>query len=141
MLYITNTVLFMHPDRLYARECSSQAPYASAQQDIFAHQTWQEALINAHHEADIIAKLNASGSAQQHSIDTYVLHVYIHELNQPPFTSLTPLIDSPLTLSFDTPGGLAYRHLYITAMRQLDHDGSFGYYRLIAQPITYRLHR
>ena len=33
------------------------------------------------------------------------------------------------------------RHLYLTATRQLDHDGSYGYYRLLAHPITYRLHQ
>ena len=34
MLRLTNTVLPMHPDRLYASEGSTQALYPSAQQDI-----------------------------------------------------------------------------------------------------------
>ena len=143
MLRLTNTVLPMHPDRLYASESSTQAPYPSARQDIDAHRAWQDKLMHSADEADIIAQLNPNGNRQyqQHGIDTYVLHVYIHERHHPPFTPLTALIGSPLTLSFDTPSGLTYRHLYITAIRQLDHDGSYGYYRLLAQPITYRLHQ
>ncbi|AMN66984.1 DUF2345 domain-containing protein [Psychrobacter sp. P11G5] len=145
MLRLTNTVLPMHPDRLYASVCSTQASYASSHQDISAHQVWLHKLIHGSCEADIIAQLNpsspSSSEQHQHGIDTYVLHVYIHELNHPSFTPLTPLIGRPLTLSFDTPSGLTYRHLYITATRQLDHDGSYGYYRLIAQPVTYRLHQ
>ncbi|MBE0446452.1 contractile injection system protein, VgrG/Pvc8 family [Psychrobacter sp. FME5] len=69
------------------------------------------------------------------------MQVYIHERHHPPFTPLTDLIGSTITLSFDTPSGLAYRHLYLTAVHQLDHDGSYGYYRLLAQPLTYRLHQ
>ena len=143
MLRLTNTVLPMHPDRLYASEGSTQAPYPSAHQDINAHRTWQDKLMHSANEADIIAQLNPNGNCQQqqHGIDTYVLHVYIHERHHPPFTPLTPLIGSALTLSFDTPSGLSFRHLYITAVHQLDHDGSYGYYRLLAQPITYRLHQ
>ncbi|ERL55787.1 DUF2345 domain-containing protein [Psychrobacter aquaticus] len=143
MLRVTNTVLPMHPDRLYASEGSTQAPYPSARQDLSAHQAWQNMLIQGFCEADIIDQLNPNSSHQhqQHGIDTYVLHVYIHERHHPPFTPLTHLIGSPLTLSFDTPSGLSYRHLYLTAVHQLDHDGSFGYYRLLAQPITYRLHQ
>ena len=143
MLRLTNTVLPMHPDRLYAIESNSQAPYASARQDMAAHRAWLQKLTHAHEEAHIIAQLNPNGCHQQeqHGIDTYLLHVYIHERHHPPFTPLTALIGSALTLSFDTPSGLTYRHLYITAIRQLDHDGSYGYYRLLAQPITYRLHQ
>ncbi|WP_201597125.1 DUF2345 domain-containing protein [Psychrobacter vallis] len=143
MLRVTNTVLPMHPDRLYASEGSTQAPYPSARQDLNAHQAWQHRLMQQSCEADIIDQLNPNSSQQhqQHGIDAYVLHVYIHERHHPPFTSLTPLIGSPLTLSFDTPSGLRYRHLYVTGVHQLDHDGSFGYYRLLAQPITYRLHQ
>ncbi|WP_413190881.1 DUF2345 domain-containing protein [Psychrobacter sp. AT9] len=143
MLRLTNTVLPMHPDRLYAIEGNSQAHYASARQDMAAHQAWLQKLTHAHAEAHIIAQLNPNGCHQheQHGIDTYLLHVYIHERHHPPFTPLTALIGSPLTLSFDTPSGLTYRHLHITAIRQLDHDGSYGYYRLLAQPITYRLHQ
>ncbi|MCG3871533.1 DUF2345 domain-containing protein [Psychrobacter sp. Ps7] len=143
MLRLTNTVLPMHPDRLYASEGSTQAPYPSARQDINAHRAWQDKLMHSADEADIIAQLNPNGNCQhqQHGIDTYVLHVYIHERHHPPFTPLTALIGSPLTLSFDTPSGLTYRHLYITTVHQLDHDGSYGYYRLLAQPITYRLHQ
>ncbi|MFT5120854.1 MAG: type VI secretion system secreted protein VgrG, partial [Psychrobacter glaciei] len=143
MLRLTNTVLPMHPDRLYAIEGNSQAPYASARQDIAAHRAWLQKLTHAHEEAHIIAQLNPNGCHQheQHGIDTYLLHVYIHERHHPPFTPLTALIGSALTLSFDTPSGLTYRHLYITAIRQLDHDGSYGYYRLLAQPITYHLHQ
>ena len=29
----------------------------------------------------------------------------------------------------------------LQAIHQLDHDGSYGYYRLLAQPLTYRLHQ
>lgn len=143
MLHVTNTVLPMYPDRLYASEGSTQAPYPSARQDLNAHQAWQHRLMQQSCEADIIDQLNPNSSQQhqQHGIDAYVLHVYIHERHHPPFTSLTHLIGSPLTLSFDTPSGLRYRHLYLTAVHQLDHDGSFGYYRLLAQPITYRLHQ
>ncbi len=143
MLCLTNTVLPMQPDRLYASEGSTQAPYPSAQQDISAHQTWKNTLIQGACEADIIERLNPNGQFQyqQHGIDTYVLQVYIHERHHPPFTSFSYLIGSPLTLSFDTPSGLSHRHLYITAVHQLDHDGSYGYYRLLAQPITYRLHQ
>ena len=143
MLRLTNTVLPMHPDRLYASEGSTQAPYPSARQDINAHRAWQDKLMHSSDEADIIAQLNPNGNHQhqQHGIDTYVLHVYIHERHHPPFTPLTHLIGSPLTLSFDIPSGLSFHHLYITAVHQLDHDGSYGYYRLLAQPITYRLHQ
>ena len=143
MLRLTNTVLPMHPDRLYASEGSTQAPYPSARQDINTHRAWQDKLMHSADEADIIAQLNPNGNHQhqQHGIDTYVLHVYIHEQHHPPFTPLTHLIGSPLTLSFDIPSGLSFRHLYITAVHQLDHDGSYGYYRLLAQPITYRLHQ
>lgn len=143
MLRVTNTLLPMHPDRLYASEGNTQAPYPSAQQDINAHQAWQNKLIQRSCEADIIGQLNPNGRCQyqQHGIDTYVLQVYIHERHHPPFMSLTPLIGSPLTLSFDTPSGSSYRHLYLTAVHQLDHDGSYGYYRLLAQPINYRLHQ
>ncbi|MBH0065010.1 DUF2345 domain-containing protein [Psychrobacter sp. SZ93C1] len=143
MLRLTNTVLPMHPDRLYASEGSTQAPYASARQDINDHKAWQNKLIQASSEDDIVAQLNPNGNEQyqQHGIDTYLLHVYIHERHHPPFTSLTYLIGTPLTLSFDTPSSLHYRHLYLTAVHQLDHDGSYGYYRLLAQPITYRLHQ
>ena len=143
MLRLTNTVLPMHPDRLYASEGSTQAPYPSARQDINAHRAWQDKLMHSADEADIIAQLNPNGNCQyqQHGIDTYVLHVYIHERHHPPFTPLTNLIGSPLTLSFDIPSGLSFRHLYITAVHQLDHDGSYGYYRLLVQPITYRLHQ
>ncbi|MEN2751481.1 DUF2345 domain-containing protein [Psychrobacter sp. FBL11] len=148
MLRLTNTLMPMTADRLYASEGSSQALHPSARQNTDTHQTWQQTLLNAPDEAAIIAQLNpnipsrsSSSEQHQHGIDTYVLHVYIHELNHPSFMPLTPLIGSPLTLSFDTPSGLVYRHLYITATRQLDHDGSYGYYRLIAQPVTYRLHQ
>ncbi|OXL23575.1 DUF2345 domain-containing protein [Psychrobacter sp. DAB_AL32B] len=143
MLRLTNTVLPMHPDRLYASEGCTQSPYPSARQNICAHQAWQHKLMHNSDEADVIAQLNPNGSRQyqQHGIDTYVLHVYIHERHHPPFTSLTHLIGSTLTLSFDTPSGLSFRHLYLTAVQQLDHDGSYGYYRLLAQPITYRLHQ
>ena len=143
MLRLTNTVLPMHPDRLYASEGNTQALYPSAQQDISAHQAWQNKLMQASCENDIIAQLNPNGNQQhqQHGIDTYVLQVYIHERHHPPFTPLTDLIGSTITLSFDTPSGLAYRHLYLTAVHQLDHDGSYGYYRLLAQPLTYRLHQ
>lgn len=143
MLRLTNTVLPMHPDRLYASEGSTQAPYPSARQDVNAHRAWQDKLMHSADEADIIAQLNPNGNCQyqQHGIDTYVLHVYIHERHHPPFTPLTNLIGSHLTLSFDIPSGLSFRHLYITAVHQLDHDGSYGYYRLLAQPITYRLHQ
>ncbi|MGP9689176.1 DUF2345 domain-containing protein [Psychrobacter sp. AOP22-C1-C5] len=143
MLRVTNTVIPMYPDRLYASEGNTQAPYPSARQDISAHQAWKNTLIQGSYEADIIDQLNPNSSYQhqQHGIDIYVLHVYIHERHHPPFTPLTHLIGSPLTLSFDTPSGLSYRHLYLTAVHQLDHDGSFGYYRLLAQPITYRLHQ
>ncbi|MBE0444519.1 DUF2345 domain-containing protein [Psychrobacter sp. FME5] len=143
MLRLTNTVLPMHPDRLYASEGSTQAPYSSARQDIDAYRLWQDKLMHSFDEADIIAQLNPNGNRQhqQHGIDIYVLHVYIHERHHPPFTPLTSLIGSPLTLSFDTPRGLSFRHLYITAVHQLDHDGSYGYYRLLAQPINYRLHQ
>ena len=143
MLRLTNTVLPMHTDRLYASESSTQAPYPSARQDIDAHRLWQHKLMHSADEADIIAQLNPNGNRQhqQHSIDTYVLHVYIHERHHPPFTPLNNLIGSPLTLSFDTPSGLNFRHLYITTVHQLDHDGSYGYYRLLAQPIIYRLHQ
>ncbi|MEN6668943.1 DUF2345 domain-containing protein [Psychrobacter sp. B38] len=143
MLRLTNTVLPMHPDRLYASEGSTQAPYPSAQQDINAHQAWKDTLIQGSNEAVIIERLNPNGpfQYQQHGIDTYVLQVYIHERHHPPFTPFTHLIGSPLTLSFDTPNGLSYRHLYITAVHHLDHDGSYGYYRLLAQPLTYRLHQ
>lgn len=140
MLRITNTLLPMHPDRLYASEDSSQALYPSARQNTDAHQSWQQTLLDTPYEANIISQL-CSSSQQQHGIDTYLLHVYIHERHQPPFAPLTSLIGSPLSLSFDTPSGLSFRHLYITAIRRLDHDGSFGYYRLIAQPIIYRLHK
>ena len=143
MLRVTNTVLPMHPDRLYASEGSTQAPYPSARQDISAHQAWKNTLIQGACEADIIERLNPNGQFQyqQQGIDTYVLQVYIHERHHPPFTSFAHLIGSSLTLSFDTPSGLQYRHLYVTGVHQLDHDGSFGYYRLLAQPITYRLHQ
>lgn len=143
MLRLLNTALPMHLDRLYASEGSSQAPYASAKQDIVAHQTWQDELLNAEYEAAIIERLNPNSGYQhqQHGIDTYVLQVYIHEGHHLPFSSCTDLIGSPLTLCFDTPNGSGYRHLYLTAICQLDHDGSYGYYRLLAQPITYRLHQ
>lgn len=45
MLRLTNTVLPMHPDRLYASEGNTQAPYPSAQQDISEHQAWLHKLI------------------------------------------------------------------------------------------------
>ena len=143
MLRLTNTLLPMHPDRLYASEGSTQAPYPSARQDINAHRAWQDKIMHSSDEADIIAQLNPNGNLQyqQHGIDTYVLHVYIHERHHHPFMPLTHLIGSPLTLSFDVPSGLSFRHLYIKAVHQLDHDGSYGYYRLLAQPITYRLHQ
>ena len=143
MLRLLNTALPMHLDRLYASEGSSQAPYASAKQDITVHQTWQHELLNAEYETAIIERLNPNSGYQhqQHGIDTYVLQVYIHEGHHLPFSSCTALIGSPLTLCFDTPNGSSYRHLYLTAICQLDHDGSYGYYRLLAQPITYRLHQ
>ena len=143
MLRLTNTVLPMHPDRLYASVCSTQATYASIKQESHQHRQWIDKLIDVNDEADIIALLNPSGERQhqQHGIDSYLLQVYIHEAHQPPFSPLTDLIGSTLTLSFDTPAGLSYRHLFITAIRQLDHDGSFGYYRLLAQPVNYRLHQ
>lgn len=96
MLRLTNTVLPMHPDRLYASEGSTQAPYPSARQDIKAHRAWQYKLMHSADEADIIAQLNPNGNCQyqQHGIDTYVLHVYIHERHHPPFTPLTNLIGS-----------------------------------------------
>ena len=143
MLRLTNTVLPMQPDRLYASEGSTQAPYPSAQQDMSEHQAWLHKLIQGSCEKSIINRLNPNSTCQyqQHGIDTYVLQVYIHERHHPPFTPFTHLIGSRLTLSFDTPSGLSHRHLYITAMQQLDHDGSYGYYRLLAQPITYRLHQ
>lgn len=143
MLRLTNTVLPMHPDRLYASEGNTQAPYPSAQQDISEHQAWLHKLIQGSCEKSIISRLNPNSECQyqQHGIDTYVLQVYIHERHHPPFTPFTHLIGSPLTLSFDTPNGLSYRHLYLTAIQQLDHDGSYGYYRLLAQPLIYRLHQ
>ena len=143
MLRLTNTILPMHPDRLYASEGNTQAPYPSAQQDISEHQAWLHKLLQGSCENSIINRLNPNSDCQyqQHGIDTYVLQVYIHERHHPPFTSFTHLIGSPLTLSFDTPSGLSYRHLYLTAIQQLDHDGSYGYYRLLAQPINYRLHQ
>lgn len=143
MLRVTNTLLPMHPDRLYASEGSTQAPYPGARQDISAHHAWQNTLMQGSCEADIIDRLNPNGryQYQQQGIDTYVLQVYIHERHHPPFMPFTHLIGSPLTLSFDTPRGLSYRHLYLTAIYQLDHDGSYGYYRLLAQPINYRLHQ
>lgn len=143
MLRVTNTLLPMHPDRLYASEGSTQAPYPSARQDISAHRAWQNTLMQGSCETDIIDRLNPNGryQYQQQGIDTYVLQVYIHERHHPPFMPFTHLIGSPLTLSFDTPRGLSYRHLYLTAIYQLDHDGSYGYYRLLAQPINYRLHQ
>ena len=143
MLRLTNTDLPMIADRLYGSVCSTQAPYASHKQDIKDNQLWQQQLLNAPDEAAILQLLNPNGSKQhqQNSIDTYLLQVYIHEQYLPAFSSLVFLINSALTLSFDTPSGLNYHHLYITAIRQLDHDGSYGYYRLIAQPITYRLHQ
>lgn len=143
MLRLTNTVLPMHPDRLYASVCSTQAAYASIKQESHQHRQWIDKLIDANDEADIIALLNPSGERQhqQHGIDSYLLQVYIHEAHQPPFSHLSDLVGSTTTLSFDTPSGLSYRHLFITAIRQLDHDGSFGYYRLLAQPINYRLHQ
>nr|WP_317200885.1 DUF2345 domain-containing protein [uncultured Psychrobacter sp.] len=145
---LSNPSLPMIADRLYASETSTQAPYASSRQDTHSHQAWLDALIDAHDESALIAALNKNSLStssltqhHQHSIDTYVLHVYIHERHLPAFSPLHTLINSPLTLSFDTPSGLAYRHLYLTAIRKLDHDGSYGYYRLIAQPLTYRLHQ
>ena len=143
MLSLFNTALPMHADRLYASEGSTQAPFASSRQDISAHQAWHQQLIHAKDEATIIQLLNPNGGKQhyQHGIDTYLLQAYIHERHLPAFSTLTSLVGSTLTLSFDTPTGSAYRHLYITAIRQLDHDGSYGYYRLLAEPITYRLHQ
>jgi len=141
----------MHLDRLYASEGSTQAPYASARLDTKQHRDWRQQLVQAHDEAEIIQLLNTNGSKQahqhshqqthQHSIDSYLLHVYIHEHHHPPFAPLTDFIGSPLSLSYTTPSGMTYRHLHIVAMRQLDHDGSFGYYRLVAQPILYQLHQ
>ncbi|MDN5732775.1 MULTISPECIES: DUF2345 domain-containing protein [unclassified Psychrobacter] len=140
MLRLTNTIVPMHADRLYASEGNTQAAYASAKQQLKQHKNWLQNLIRTTNEAGLLALLNANNS-QQHGIDTYVLHIYIHERHHPPFMSLDAFVGSSLTLSFDTPSGHAYRHLYITALCQLDHDGSYGYYRLIAQPATYRLHQ
>ncbi len=143
MLRLTNTDLPMIADRLYGSVCSTQAPYASYKQNIKDNQVWQQQLLNAPDEAAILQLLNPNGSKQQqqNSIDTYLLQVYIHEQHLPAFSRLESLIGCPLTLSFDTPSGLNYHHLHITAIRQLDHDGSYGYYRLLAQPITYQLHQ
>lgn len=140
MLRLTNTIVPMHADRLYASEGNTQAAYASAKQELKQHKNWLQNLIRTTNEAGLLALLNANNN-QQHGIDTYVLHIYIHERHHPPFMSLDAFVGSSLTLSFDTPSGHAYRHLYITALCQLDHDGSYGYYRLIAQPATYRLHQ
>lgn len=151
MLSLLNTPLPMHLDRLYASEGSTQASYASAKLNIKQHRDWRQQLLQAHDEAEIIQLLNPNGSKQthqhshqqnhQHSIDSYLLHVYIHEHHHLPFAPLTDFIGSPLSLSYTTPSGMTYRHLHIVAMRQLDHDGSFGYYRLVAQPILYHLHQ
>ena len=143
MLRLTNTDLPMIADRLYGSVCSTQAPYASCKQKIKDNQAWQQQLLHANDESAILKLLNPNGSAQhqQHSIDTYLLQVYIHEQHLPAFSRLESLIGSPLTLSFDTPSGLNYHHLHITAIRQLDHDGSYGFYRLLAQPINYQLHQ
>ena len=143
MLRLTNTDLPMIADRLYGSVCSTQAPYASHKQNINDNQAWQHKLIHANDENAILQLLNPNGNSQhhQHSIDSYLLQVYIHEQYLPAFSSLAFLINSALTLSFDTPSGSTYHHLYITAIRQLDHDGSYGYYRLLAQPITYQLHQ
>ena len=72
MLRLLNTALPMHLDRLYASEGSSQAPYASAKQDITVHQTWQDELLNAEYETAIIERLNPNSGYQhqQHGIDT-----------------------------------------------------------------------
>ncbi len=143
MISLINTALPMYADRLYASEGSTQAAYASAKQNIDEHQAWQYQLIQAQDEAVIIQLLNPNSSKQhhQHGIDTYLLQVYIHERHHSPFTNLDSLIGSHLTLSVNTPSGTSYRHLYVTAIRQLDHDGSYGYYRLLAQPINSRLHQ
>lgn len=143
MLSLYNTVLPMIADRLYASEGSTQAAYASTKQDIIEYGAWQQQLLNAHDEGTVIQLLNPNSShqQQQHGIDIYLLQVYIHERHHPPFTPLTDLIGSELTLSFNTPNGTNFRHLCITAIRQLDHDGSYGYYRLLAQPIIHQLHR
>ena len=147
MLSLLNTPIPMHLDRLYASEGSTQAPYSSARLDINQHSSWRQQLMQARDETEIIQLLNPNGSKQnhqqnhQHSIDSYLLHVYIHERHHPPFTPLTHLIGAPLTISYATPSGITYRHLHTISIRQLDHDGSFGYYRLLAQPITYQLHQ
>lgn len=143
MLSLSNTLLPMHADRLYAGETSTQAAYASTKQQTKQHQDWQQQLIDAKDEATMMQLLNPNGSKQQqqHGIDTYLLQVYIHERYLPVFTSVEALIGSPLTLSFDTPNATTFRHLHLTAMRQLDHDGSYGYYRLLAQPSNYQLHQ
>ena len=143
MLRLTNTDLPMIADRLYGSISSTQAPYGSYKPDIKDNQAWQQQLVHANDEQAILQLLNPNSGSQhnQHSIDTYLLQVYIHEQYLPAFTSLTLLIGSTLTLSFYTPSGLSYHHLHITAIRQLDHDGSYGYYRLLAQPITYQLHQ
>ena len=67
-------------------EGSTQALYPSAQQDISAHQAWQNKLMQASCENDIIAQLNPNGNQQhqQHGIGTYVIHVYIHERHPHP---------------------------------------------------------
>lgn len=143
MLYLTNTIIPMVPDRLYASECSSQAAYASARQDLDSHHAWRQQLLDAHHETEVIELLNPNTQHQsyQQGIDTYLLQVYIHERDHPALTPLSELVGSAFTLGFNTPSGLRVRHLYLTAIRQLDHDGSYGYYRLLAHPITYRLHQ
>ncbi|WP_199519202.1 DUF2345 domain-containing protein, partial [Psychrobacter sp. bablab_jr012] len=142
MFRLINTVLPMHGDRLYASERSTQAAYASSVSDVSTHQTWQQSLMEAHNEDRILQLLgaNSADNISQHGIDTYVIHAYIHEQHHTPFTSLASLIGSPLTISYETPNGMAYRHLHIIAIRQIDHEGSYGYYRLLAQPITYQLH-
>ncbi len=143
MLRLTNTDLPMIADRLYGSISSTQAPHGSYKQNIKDNQAWQHKLIHSNNESAILQLLNPNGGAQhnQHSIDTYLLQVYIHEQHLPAFSSLALLIGSTLTLSFDTPSSTVFHHLYITAIRQLDHDGSYGYYRLLAQPITYQLHQ
>lgn len=143
MANITNTDIPMILDRLYGSECSTQASYASSAQPIQLHQKWLDSLLDADSEADITSLLNPSGNEQhsQHSIDTYLAQVYIHEHILPPYSPLYPLVGSPLTLTYDTPSGTTYRHLLITAISQLDHEGSYGYYRIIAQPVISRLHQ
>ncbi len=139
MLRITNTPLPMIADRLYGAESSTQALTPSMRQDIGHHQVWLNCLLDATDESELITTIRHRN--QQHGIDTYVLQVYIHERHLPAFATLTSLLGNALTLSFDVPSGMAYRHLYIINGQQIDVDGSYGYYRLIAQPSTYQLHQ